>query len=85
MLNKFGKLRQDYKIAIKEANRAKLEKCEFHDECESCKNPSLGSFAYMDTYWNEVSYYICGSCLLKTRSKEYRDWVKEGLEGLKYL
>ena len=80
MLNKFGKLRQDYKIAIKEATRMNIEKCEFHDECESCKDPQLGSFAYIDTYWNETSYYICGKCLLSNRSKPYKKWVKDGID-----
>lgn len=74
MLSKFGKLRQDYKIAIKEATRFGYKKCEYHDECR-CNKPELGSFLYMDIF-------ICGKCVLEERSKAYRKWVKDGINML---
>jgi len=77
MINQFGKLRQNYKIAIKEATRKGYKKCQYHDECR-CSKPELGTFFYMDIP-------ICGKCVLIERSKHYKKWVKEGIEGLKYL
>lgn len=70
MLRKFGKLRQDYKIAIKDASRKNFEICEFHDECDFCKKPELGSFAYGCSY-DECDGYMCGKCILKTRNKHH--------------
>ena len=77
MLNKFGKLKQDYKIAIKEAKRYGYEKCEYHDECR-CDKPELG------TFFNQ-ELPICGKCVLLQRSKEYKQWVKDGIKGLMLL
>ncbi len=68
MLNKYGKLKQDYLIALKEATRINMGRCEFNDECSHCHFPELGSFSYGGSY-NEVDGYMCGKCILKTRKK----------------
>jgi len=85
MLNRFGKIRQDYEIAIKEALRLGLEICEFHNECNDCKNPQHGSFASGSgghEMGYEVDFYVCGKCVLKARSKHYKIWVKYGIKAL---
>lgn len=69
-MNCFGKLKQDYLIALKEANRVGYERCDFNNDCDKCKSQKLGTFAdmvYSDV--DECNYYICGKCVLKNRKK----------------
>ena len=68
-MNCFGKLKQDYLIALKEASRINVERCYFNDECDVCNNAKLGSFAVGGAY-DEVDSYVCGKCVLKTRKKK---------------
>ena len=65
-MNKFGKLKQDYLIALKQAIRMNFERCDFNNDCDHCKNPKLGTFAYGISF-DEVDGYICGKCILKRR------------------
>ena len=42
-----------------------LERCEFGDECDFCKDPSGGSWCKLATSESgtETEYYVCGTCL----------------------
>ena len=40
-------------------------RCEFDDECDSCENPTHGSYAVgYDNYTCEVDEYLCGECAI---------------------
>lgn len=79
-MNKFKKLKQDYLIALKEASRINVERCNFNDECDICNDPKLGSFAYGGSQY-EVDGYMCGKCVLKTRKKIDRNKTSCTLQG----
>lgn len=47
------------------ADTPRLERCNFDDECDHCKNPEGGSYAKMvriPMENPEVDFYICGRC-----------------------
>lgn len=49
-----------------------LEKCDFDDECDFCKNPEGGSWAalyHVPEDVTETRYYICRKCILEERAK----------------
>ena len=49
----------------KKIESLELEKCEFDDMCDFCKNPKKGSYAYITgCECRDTEYYICGDCAL---------------------
>ena len=49
-----------------------LERCEFDDECDYCKDPKHGSYAkiyYPGDDNPETEYYICGGCVIKSQQE----------------
>lgn len=63
-----------------------LERCEFDDECDFCKDPQLGMYCSLNHIPEDVTeteYYKCGKCALqeyKDAYEKYHDgyWDSEG-------
>lgn len=56
-----------------------LDRCDFDGECDFCKKPRNGSYAAISRGcdYEEVDFYICGKCAVKTYYRNYIAQLQE--------